>query len=229
MIGTTDSLAATYDIYATVLALTGVSPPTDRVLDGKDLTPLLQSESAPAAHRCLIHYWSPQIANSATYGNTSCVAAVRCGSYKAHYYVRNTGAGGNHEKTKVSQGPHSPPVLFNLDTDISESNPIAVSSSNPAAAAAMREIDAALAAHLETVDMVPNQMIAANNPCKHSGTAATTCVGGNDLNQAVCKDPNSKAKYPTFANCTSNPENFGTADCRAANPKCIAKCLSTEV
>lgn len=178
MIGTTDSLAATYGIYATVLALTGVSPPTDRVLDGKDLTPLLQSETAPAAHRCLIHYWSPQIANS---------AAVRCGSYKAHYYVRNTGAGGNHEKTKVSQGPHSPPVLFNL-----ESNPIAVSSSNPAAAAAMREIDAALAAHLETVDMVPNQMIAANNPCKHSGTAATTCVGGNDLNQAVCKDPNSK-------------------------------------
>lgn len=117
-------------------------------------------------------------------------------------------------KDEGEPGSAFTPRTFQLGY-ISESNPIAVSS-NPAAAAVMREIDAALAAHLETVDMVPNQMIAANNPCKHSGTAATTCVGGNDLNQAVCKDPNSK--------CTSiqTQRTLGTADCRAANPKCIA-------
>ena len=55
---------------------------------------------SPPFCRCLFHYWSPQAVDSAPdllkptpgpNGNTSGVAAVRCGKYKAHFYVRNTG------------------------------------------------------------------------------------------------------------------------------------------
>ena len=170
----TDALAATYDIYATVLGLAGVAAPTDRVLDGKDLQPILQSASGAAVHRCLIHYWSPQMANSKSSGTTSGVAAVRCGQYKAHFYVRNTGAGSNHKKTMLKAGVQSPPAVFDLDADISESNQLDVAT-NPAAAAALKEINAALDAHLAGVEMVPNQMVGPSGKQGCTISAATEC------------------------------------------------------
>jgi arylsulfatase A len=224
----TDTLAATYDIFATVLALSGGTAPTGVVLDGKDLTPVLKDSTAASAHPCLIHYWSPQISNSGGpggNGNTSGVGAVRCGQYKLHYYVRNTGAGGNHAKTSLKAGVQSPPALFDLDADMSESVVLDYRT-DPKLQAVVAGIHAALQAHLATVQLVPNQMIAGKS-CQ--GTAAPSCVGGDDLAVSVCSAPDSKSKYPHEANCSLTPQYYGTAQCRAANssPKafCLAKCM----
>ena len=121
-----------------------------------------------------------------------------------------------------------PPILFNvaIDQDIGERTPIDPAS-DPAASAALAQIHAALSTHLATVEMVPNQMIDAKN-CRDV-TAAPSCVGGNNLALAVCKDPLSREKYPTLANCTSNPEYFGTEQCReqqhSLRHQCMAKCM----
>ena len=117
----TDTVAATYDIFATVLAVTGAAPPAGVTLDGRDLTPVLKSDAAPSAHSCVFHYWSPQL------GGGNGIGAVRCGKYKAHFYVRNTGAGGHHSKSPLKQGVQDPPALFDLDNDMGESTPLDVS------------------------------------------------------------------------------------------------------
>jgi hypothetical protein len=56
------------------------------------------------------------------------VSAVRCGSYKAHYYIKNTRPGATHSKTTTTAGVQAIPVLFDLDADLSESSPIPASS-----------------------------------------------------------------------------------------------------
>ncbi len=48
------SLASIVDLFPTLLHLTGTALPTDRVVDGKNLWPLLVSEEAPSAHTFLI-------------------------------------------------------------------------------------------------------------------------------------------------------------------------------
>ena len=215
---TTDALAATYDIFATILALSK-APAPDVILDGKDLTKVLMSD-APSPHRCLMHYHSPQ-SNEA---NTSGIAAVRCGDYKAHFFTRSTEP---KNKLPVPDGPHDPPIMFNLQDDIGETTPLELS--EPAVAAAHAEIVAAMKAHLATVVAVPNQMIGdERNSCKKSQTTATSCVGGNDLSAAICKDPSSRDTLPQWPNCTSNPEYYGTAECRAeqrGKDSCVARCM----
>jgi hypothetical protein len=116
-------------------------------------------------------------------------------------------------------------VLFEvaIDADPGERTPL--DPSGPKAAAALTTIRTALAAHLATVEMVPNQMIGS---CAHDVTAAPSCVGGNDLAVAVCKDPNSKATLPQWPNCTSDPQYYGTEECRAAQKRkggCVALCM----
>ena len=213
---------ATYDIFATIIALAKAPPPAGVTLDGKDLTQVLMT-GAPSPHRCLMFYHSPQ-SNEA---NTSGVAAVRCGDYKAHFFTHSTAP---KSKRPVPDGVHDPPIIFDLAADIGETTPLDLTT--PAVAAAHTEIVAAMKAHLATVHLVPNQMIGDNqNGCKKSGTTAPSCVGGNDIKVAICKDPNSKAKYPQWPNCTSNPEFYGSEECREANHNrqnkgaCLAKCM----
>lgn len=209
------ALVATYDIFATIIALAKAPAPEHVVLDGKDLTQVLISD-APSPHRCLMFYHSPQ-SNEA---NTSGVAAVRCGDYKAHFFTHSTEP---ESKRPVPDGVHDPPIIFNLASDIGESKPLDLTS--PDVAAAHTEIVAAMKAHLATVDLVPNQMIG-SAACTNSGTTAPSCVGGNDIDLAICKDPNSKADWPQWPNCTSTPQYYGSEECREKNRrKCIANCM----
>lgn len=47
-------LAVTMDVFATALKVAGIAAPTDRVIDGRDLMPILTSESAKSSHVALI-------------------------------------------------------------------------------------------------------------------------------------------------------------------------------
>ena len=232
--GMSDALTGTYDIFATIMAIAGVAPPTDRVIDGMDLTPLLMdpSHKASGGHDCIFHYHSPQ----SNEGNTSTspfspsgVAAVRCGKYKAHFFTHSTC---QQYLRPVPDGAHEPPVVFDLDVDLKEQHPMYPNSSN-AVAAAVKTIRAALKAHLATVKLVPNQMIPGG---PHPGgdlcdkTTAPTCVGGNNISYAVCKDIDSKIKFPQWPVCTFSPQYYGSFACQYAENqkkkmKCMARCM----
>lgn len=75
----TPTVAATYDIFPTVLSLAGISQPADRIIDGRDLSPVLFS-GAPTQHDCLFIYkGTPGLRCPASHPNCPGLWAVRCG------------------------------------------------------------------------------------------------------------------------------------------------------
>lgn len=90
----TDALAATYDVFSTMLSLAGTPPPRGRIIDGKDLTDVLLERPGATGHACLFQYYSGLL-----------LAAVRCGRYKLRYDL-------------------SPIALYDLDADIGEHRPL---------------------------------------------------------------------------------------------------------
>ena len=93
------ALGSTMDIFTTCLKLAGVEVPTDRIIDGKDLGPILLG-SGPGNREVLFHYRETRL------------MAVRKGPWKAHLITQ----AGYREGPKV----HDPPLLFHLEHDPSE-------------------------------------------------------------------------------------------------------------
>ena len=98
--GVVTDIGATMDLLPTFCALAGVKAPSDRVLDGYDLSSVLLGKGS--SPRKLMPYW-----------RGSKLMALRHGSFKAHF-ITQTGYGGD---APVS---HDTPELFNLDIDPSE-------------------------------------------------------------------------------------------------------------
>lgn len=202
-------LAATQDIFATIVSMAGAELPSDRVIDGKDLSGvLLRNEASP--HDCLFQYKGvpstglPPAKDDPQPG----LWAIRCGAYKAHYATScsimhtfgdsrcSTELGSEEDRVGGEVGTqtskpilHTPPLLYNVEHDLGEQYPIDPESDEYASA--MATIEAAKQEHEATLSPVPNQM----------GL-------GKDEDTVVCCDPDSQSKYPQYMNCTCNPENF---------------------
>ena len=87
----TAAIAATYDIFPTVLKLAGAAPPPGVILDGVDLAGVLFSpepaseRAASSGHECIMFYKNPQAAKGAEgAADLTSLAAVRCGDYKVY-------------------------------------------------------------------------------------------------------------------------------------------------
>ena len=100
-----DELATSLDILPTFAALAGAAVPSDRVIDGKDIRPLLLSEDAePTPHVAYFYYFMSHL------------NAVRSGRWKLH--VARTGRGPD----RVTEPRHE---LYDLHADIGESTNVA--------------------------------------------------------------------------------------------------------
>ena len=89
-----------FDLFATCLKMAGANPPQDRIIEGRDILPVLIGE-APSPHDTLFYY------------DTRNLVAVRHEHWK--YFRRYTTDNAAYWPTK--QGP----FLFDLDTDPNES------------------------------------------------------------------------------------------------------------
>jgi arylsulfatase A-like enzyme len=99
-------LGATLDLFTTFSALAGVAIPSDRIVDGLDLSgTLLRGEPSP--RQSMLFYRGPTL------------YAARLGNYKAHYVTQ--GAYGMFGEKQV----HEVPRLYNLAQDPSEQYNIA--------------------------------------------------------------------------------------------------------
>jgi arylsulfatase A len=98
-------MGATMDLYPTILKLAGAEVPSDRVLDGFDLRPVLFG-TGPGPRDTMFYYRGTQL------------YAVRKGRYKAHFVTRS----GYRNDPAV---PHDPPVLYDLGQDPSEEYDVA--------------------------------------------------------------------------------------------------------
>jgi len=93
-------LACSMDLFTTALSLAKVPIPSDRIIDGVDMTPMLLGKG-PSQRNMIIYY------------NGDEVYAIRKGPYKAHF---TTFAGYGKE----SPEKHDSPLLFHLPNDPGE-------------------------------------------------------------------------------------------------------------
>lgn len=96
----THEMSMNFDIFATCLAAAGVSLPADRMIDGRDILPVLQA-GAPSPHQTLYYYRGSRL------------VGVRHGRWK--YLRRHMTDNGGY--ASLSQGP----FLFDLELDPNES------------------------------------------------------------------------------------------------------------
>lgn len=137
--GVITQMGATLDLLPTIAALTGAEPPTDRPLDGRDLSPVLKA-GAQSPRDELFYYR----------GTT--LYAVRVGSFKAHLVTRSEYGG-------------EPPVehetwpLYNLDHDPSERFDVAAK--HPDVLARLRDV---VVAHRQALTPAPSVLDARLRP-----------------------------------------------------------------
>ena len=103
--GVVRDMGATMDLYTTILKLAGAEVPSDRVVDGLDLTPALFG-TGPSPRRTMFYYRGTEL------------FAVRKGPYKAHF-ITQSGYGSDKPVR------HDPPVLYHLEHDPSEKYDVA--------------------------------------------------------------------------------------------------------
>ncbi|NWR24959.1 ARSG Arylsulfatase, partial [Emberiza fucata] len=115
---TSRALLSTLDIFPTLVALAGAALPPNRRFDGLDVSPVLFGWS-DVGHKVLLH------PNSGAAGKVGELEALRLAQYKAFYTTG--GALACDGSTGVAQ-QHHPPLIFNLDRDIQEQQPLDVAS-----------------------------------------------------------------------------------------------------
>lgn len=134
--GVVDGLGSTIDLLETFAALSGTQPPTDRKMDGYDLSPaLLGTGDSP---RDEFFYWTK-----------GALHAVRSGPWKLHFIQREPVNYG-----RAAEMAH--PELYQLEKDISEAHE--VSALHPEIVQELTQI--ADAHRADTADSLPEQVSA---------------------------------------------------------------------
>jgi arylsulfatase A-like enzyme len=107
--GTTcDELCTTMDLLPTFARLAGTRPPSDRIIDGRDIWPLLAgTKGARSPHEAFFYYYMAQL------------QAVRAGKWKLHLPLEAkwVSFGGRTRKSGAA--------LYDLDADIGETTNLA--------------------------------------------------------------------------------------------------------
>ncbi|AWW32731.1 arylsulfatase [Echinicola strongylocentroti] len=120
--GTNNTLLSSMDLLPTIANLAGAKLPDDRTIDGKDITPILESGQGTSPHQYLYYY------------NGINLQAIRKGKWKLHlprtvedqpFWSKNDNAkpfGGKNLKNISCKGLEAlkRPLLFNLDNDMGE-------------------------------------------------------------------------------------------------------------
>jgi len=104
-----DAPVSEIDVLPTLVKLAGGEVPAGRVIDGRDIWPLLAGQTKESPHEALFYFKSNQL------------EAVRSGPWKLA--IVHQGGGMGKDKGKAAQ-PFTP-TLYNLDTDIGETTDVA--------------------------------------------------------------------------------------------------------
>ncbi|XP_017926471.3 arylsulfatase D [Manacus vitellinus] len=154
-----DEPTSLMDIYPTVVHLAGGAVPQDRIIDGRDLMPLLRGMVAHSEHEFLFHYCGIHLHAVRWHQKDS--GAI----WKAHYVTpifSPPGAGACYDRgfcPCFGEGVthHDPPLLFDLSRDPSEAKPLSADT-EPLFDTVIRKIGRAIEEHRRTLTPVPEQL-----------------------------------------------------------------------
>ena len=109
-------MAWTMDLLPTIAKLAGTHAPTDRIIDGRDIWPLMTAQrGAKTPHEAYYYYWD------------NALEAVRSGNWKLHLgheYVQPAPPGGGGLPGKYAR-PKIGVALYDLQNDVSEARDLA--------------------------------------------------------------------------------------------------------
>jgi arylsulfatase A-like enzyme len=107
-----DAITANYDLLPTLVTLAGGRIPSDHIIDGKNIAPILLGQTRESPHQT--HY----------YFNGNTLEAVRSGPWKLAI-VRQHEHSGQPEPSNSDADKPFVPTLYNLDNDIGERHDVA--------------------------------------------------------------------------------------------------------
>ncbi|KAG8450629.1 hypothetical protein GDO86_003052 [Hymenochirus boettgeri] len=160
-----DEPTSLMDIFPTVIHLGGGKLPTDRIIDGRNLMPLLKKQISHSEHEFLFHYCGRNLHAVRWHDKQS--GAI----WKAHFMtpVFFPEGSGNCYDTFICdcEGERvthlNPPLLFELSSDPSEATPLYA---NPQYMEVIHHIQLAVTEHQKTISSVPQQLSYMNNRWK---------------------------------------------------------------
>ncbi|XP_029390628.1 steryl-sulfatase-like [Mus pahari] len=146
------------DVFPTVARLAGAELPRDRVIDGRDLMPLLRGDALRSEHEFLFHYCNAYL-QAVRWRNGSAL-------WKAFYFTPKfapAGSGGCFPThvcfcagaAHVTR--HDPPLLFDLARDPGERRPL-TPEAEPRYRRVLDAVDAAVRAHRAGLRPAPDQL-----------------------------------------------------------------------
>jgi arylsulfatase A len=143
--GIITGIGSELDLLQTFAALAGATPPSDRPLDGYDLSATLKS-GTPSPRQTIFYY-------ATNGGYPAPLVAVRQGPYKLHLQAPQEGRGGRGAAAEGT-APAAPRVeLYNLDEDPSEKFDLAESRADK-----VSELRRLAEAHQKAITPAPNQL-----------------------------------------------------------------------
>jgi arylsulfatase A len=105
-------IASAMDVLPTVAGIAGAQPPQDRIIDGKDILPLMTKPGAPSPHDAFFYYYREKL------------EAVRSANWKL-VFPRSEMADTPYEGKKGAAKPALlPEALYDLATDVGETTDV---------------------------------------------------------------------------------------------------------
>uniref|UniRef100_A0A8C5M241 Arylsulfatase D n=1 Tax=Leptobrachium leishanense TaxID=445787 RepID=A0A8C5M241_9ANUR len=158
-----DQPTSLMDIFTTVITIGGGQVPQDRIIDGKNILPLMQRLGPHQQHEFMFHYCLDQL-HAARWHDVSSGTV-----WKVHYVLprfipEGSGICRGHKVCPCSGKMvvyQVPPLLFNLSNDPSEKYPIPPESTSYGQV--LQKTQEAVAAHNLTIGSVPQQLYGSNN------------------------------------------------------------------
>ena len=152
-----DAPTSSMDLLPTVAKLAGGDVPQDRIVDGKDLLPLLTNKTQQSSHEFIFHYCANQLHAVRYHPKNSDVV------WKVHFMTPKWTEG---DEACMGQAicschgdyvtVHDPPLLYDMTGDPAESTPIGAD--RPEYQEVMKRIYPAIKTHQTTIESVPNQL-----------------------------------------------------------------------
>jgi len=105
-------IASAMDVLPTVAGIAGAQPPQDRIIDGKDILPLMTKPGAPSPHDAFFYYYGEKL------------EAVRSANWKLVFPRTAMDDTPYERKPGTAKGALLPEALYDLTADVGETTDV---------------------------------------------------------------------------------------------------------
>ncbi|XP_051464154.1 steryl-sulfatase isoform X3 [Apus apus] len=147
------------DIFPTIVNLAKAQLPTDRIIDGHDLMPLLQGKVTRSKHEFLFHYCNAYL-NAVRWHAENSESVWKVFFFTPNFSPENSNGCYDSHVCFCHEGFitwHDPPLLFDLSKDPEEKVPLTPETESRFYEI-LRVIHLAVENHTRSLDAVPNQL-----------------------------------------------------------------------